>query len=159
MFFSVYLAVAVSHAQDLAPRAYIITPIHSNAITLTYSFFDGNLAFEGTLPITGANASAHVAIFNYSHSYRLFGRTANLTASLPYGVGNFRGTVVGLGWAVLPENGTSVNGLPRVERSLDWIRLAARFPVRIRIDDPDDSFRIGASAVATVHGSLRRVSQ
>src|SRR5262249_4468959 len=29
----------------------------------------------------------------------------------------FKGTVVGLGWAVLPENGTSVNGLPRVERS------------------------------------------
>ena len=72
---------------------------------------------------------------------------------------HFRGTVVGLGWAVLPENGTSVNGLPRVERSLDWIRLAARFPVRIRIEDPDDSFRIGASAVATVHGSVKRVSQ
>src|SRR5437660_1417991 len=72
---------------------------------------------------------------------------------------HFRGTVVGLGWAVLPENGTSVNGLPRVERSLDWIRLAARFPVRIRIEDPDESFRIGASAVATVHSSLTRVSQ
>jgi multidrug efflux system membrane fusion protein len=68
---------------------------------------------------------------------------------------HFRGTVVGLGWAVLPENGTSVNGLPRVERSLDWIRLAARFPVRIRVDNPDDSFRIGASAVATVQGSRR----
>src|SRR5262244_1612142 len=71
----------------------------------------------------------------------------------------FRGTVVGLGWAVLPENGTSVNGLPRVERSLDWIRLAARFPVRIRIEDPDDSFRIGASAVATVRATVTRVSQ
>lgn len=70
----------------------------------------------------------------------------------------FRGTVVGLGWAVLPENGTSVNGLPRVERSLDWIRLAARFPVRIKVEDPDDSFRIGATAVATVHGSLTSVS-
>jgi membrane fusion protein, multidrug efflux system len=70
----------------------------------------------------------------------------------------FKGTVVGLGWAVLPENGTSVNGLPRVERSLDWIRLAARFPVRIKVEDPDDSFRIGASAVATVHGSLRSVN-
>jgi len=69
----------------------------------------------------------------------------------------FRGTVVGLGWAVLPENGTSVNGLPRVERSLDWIRLAARFPVRIKVEDPDDSFRIGASAVATVHGTLKSV--
>jgi len=66
---------------------------------------------------------------------------------------HFRGTVVGLGWAVLPENGTSVNGLPRVERSLDWIRLAARFPVRIKVDNPDDSFRIGASAVATVRST------
>src|SRR5262244_2961179 len=72
---------------------------------------------------------------------------------------HFRGTVVGLGWAVLPENGTSVNGLPRVDRSLDWIRLAARFPVRIKVANPDESFRIGASAVATVHGSLRSVSR
>ncbi len=68
---------------------------------------------------------------------------------------HYRGSVVGLGWAVLPENGTSVNGLPRVERSLDWIRLAARFPVRIKVDNPDDSFRLGASAVATVRGAWR----
>jgi multidrug efflux system membrane fusion protein len=72
---------------------------------------------------------------------------------------HFRGTVVGLGWAVLPENGTSVNGLPRVERSLDWIRLAARFPVRIKVEDPDESFRIGASAVATVNGSTKSGSR
>src|SRR5215470_2254442 len=72
---------------------------------------------------------------------------------------HFRGTVVGLGWAVLPDNGTSVGGLPRVERSLDWIRLAARFPVRIEVDDPDDSFRLGASAVATVRGTLRTASR
>jgi membrane fusion protein, multidrug efflux system len=72
---------------------------------------------------------------------------------------HFRGIVVGLGWAVLPENGTSVNGLPRVERSLDWIRLAARFPVRIKVEDPDESFRLGASAVATVHGTFRRVDR
>ena len=65
---------------------------------------------------------------------------------------HFRGKVIGLGWAVLPENGTSVMGLPRVERSLDWIRLAARFPVRIEVENPDDSFRIGASAVATMRG-------
>jgi membrane fusion protein, multidrug efflux system len=72
---------------------------------------------------------------------------------------HFRGTVVGLGWAVLPENGTSVGGLPRVERSLDWIRLAARFPIRIKVDNPDDSFRIGASAVATVSGTWRSVDR
>jgi hypothetical protein len=95
VFFAVYLAADVCHAQDLAPRAYVITPIHSNAVTLTYSLFDGSLLFEGTVPISGATARAHVAIFNYAHSLGLFGRTANLTASLPYGVGNFRGTVVG----------------------------------------------------------------
>jgi multidrug efflux system membrane fusion protein len=72
---------------------------------------------------------------------------------------HFRGTVVGLGWAVLPENGTSVMGLPLVERSLDWIHLAARFPVRIKVENPDDSFRVGASAIATVRGTLRTVRQ
>ncbi len=71
---------------------------------------------------------------------------------------HFRGTVVGLGWAVLPDNGTSTNGLPVVDRSLDWIRLAARFPVRIKVENPDDSFHLGASAVATVQGSFWRTA-
>ena len=92
---SLYLGSGACHAQDLAPRAYLITPIHSNAVTLTYSLFDGNLLFEGAVPITGASARVHVTIFNYSRSLTFFGRTANFTASLPYGVGNFRGTVVG----------------------------------------------------------------
>lgn len=92
---SLYLEAAASHAQDLAPRAYLITPIHSNAVTLTYSLFDGNLLFEGAVPITGATARAHIATLNYSHSLKFLGRTASFTASLPYGVGNFRGTVMG----------------------------------------------------------------
>jgi len=95
VFFSVPLAADLCQAQDLAPRAYVITPVHSNAATLTYSLFDGSLLFEGTVPITGATARAHVAILSYSHSLKFLGRTANLTASLPYGLGNFRGTVAG----------------------------------------------------------------
>ena len=51
------------------------------------------------------------------------------------------------------RTGQASCGLPLVERSLDWIRLAARFPVRIKVENPDDSFRLGASAVATVRGS------
>jgi hypothetical protein len=31
------LALQLS-AQDLAPRAYLITPLHANAVTLTWSF-------------------------------------------------------------------------------------------------------------------------
>jgi len=92
---TVACALNTLKAQDLAPRAYLITPIHSNAVTLTYSYFSGNLNFDGTVPITGATATASVSIFNYSHSFRLFGRTSMFLASLPYGVANFRGTVVG----------------------------------------------------------------
>ncbi len=38
-------------------------------------------------------------------------------------------------------------------RNLDWVRLAQRFPVRIQVENPDDSFRVGASAVVTITGS------
>ena len=41
-------------AQDLAPRAYVITRIHSNALTLTWAYYNGGLNFNGTIPITGA---------------------------------------------------------------------------------------------------------
>ena len=43
-------------------------------------------------------------------------------------------------------------GLPNVPRNLDWVRLAQRFPVRIEVENPDDTFRIGASAVVTITG-------
>jgi len=89
------LFAPIGRTQDLAPRAYLITPIHSNAVTLTCSFFDGNITFDGTVPITGATARLDVSVFNYSHSLSFFGRSANALVSLPYGVGNFRGTVLG----------------------------------------------------------------
>jgi len=71
----------------------------------------------------------------------------------------FKGKVVGLGWAVVPEDGTSAIGLPSVPRNLDWVRLAQRFPVRIQVENPDDSFRIGASAVVTITGPAPRQPQ
>src|SRR5258708_30352044 len=82
-------------AQDLAPRAYVITALHSNAVTLTYSFYDGGLLFNGTVPITGATGTYSVPVFSYYHSLRFFGRSANLTASLPYAIGTFQGEVIG----------------------------------------------------------------
>src|SRR5258708_12555838 len=85
---------AICNGQDLAPRAYVITPLHSNAINLTYSYFDGGIIFDGTVPITGATARVNVSVFTFSHSFNFFGRTATFTGSVPYGAGNFRGPVV-----------------------------------------------------------------
>ena len=84
-------------AQDLAPRAYVITPVHSNAVTLTWSFYDGSINFNGALPVSDATGTYSVPILSYYHSFDFFGRSANIVASLPYGVGNFEGTVSGAG--------------------------------------------------------------
>ena len=82
-------------AQDLAPRAYVITPVRSNAVTLTYSFFDGGVNFNGAVPITNATGTFSVPVFSVYHSFNFFGRSANVVASLPYGVGTFQGELVG----------------------------------------------------------------
>lgn len=95
LLLSFCLACTACHAQDLAPRAYVITPVHWNALTLTFSFYDGNVLFNGAVPITGATAKTGVSILSLYHALNLFGHTANITAFLPYGVGHFHGTVVG----------------------------------------------------------------
>jgi hypothetical protein len=84
-------------AQDLSPRAYVITPVHWNAIILSWSFYNGSIQFNGTAPITGATGTYYVSIFSYYHTFNFFGRSANVTGSLPYALGNFQGTVQGAG--------------------------------------------------------------
>ena len=63
----------------------------------------------------------------------------------------FNGTVESIGYGVFPEDGAVAQGLPNIDRTLNWVHLSARFPVRIRVQDPDpDLFRIGATAVTVV---------
>jgi len=81
-------------AQDLAPRAYVITPRGSNAVTLGYNFNDGELLFEGTVPITDATGRLSVPSLSYYRSFGLLGRSANILVGVPYGVGSFEGTVL-----------------------------------------------------------------
>ena len=71
---------------------------------------------------------------------------------------HFTGVVDSIGFGVFPEEGGgSAAGLPRVPRSINWVRVAQRFPIRIRIDyPPSDLFRVGASAVALIPPSQER---
>ena len=80
-------------AQDLSPRAYVITPQGYNAINLTYSFFTGSILFDGATPITGATGTYNVPIVSLYHAVSFFGRSANMTASLPYAIGTFQGRI------------------------------------------------------------------
>lgn len=61
------------------------------------------------------------------------------------------GEVESLGWGVASDTGATLGGLPHVERTLNWVRIAARFPVRIQLQaPPDDLMRLGASAVVEI---------
>ncbi len=95
------MAVAASSvkpvwAQDLSPRAYLITPLRSNVILVTYSFYHGNVLLDGAAPITGATGTYSVPVLGIYHSFSLLGRSANVNAALPYAVGNFQANVAGV---------------------------------------------------------------
>ncbi|TKC80186.1 multidrug transporter subunit MdtN [Trinickia terrae] len=64
----------------------------------------------------------------------------------------FSGEVDSIGFGVDPQDGGSTaNGLPNIQRSINWVHVAQRFPVKIRVDHPDPQlFRIGTSAVAVL---------
>jgi len=86
---------AICAAQDLTPRAYFPAPEKSNAVILTYAFSDGELVFDATLPITDATGTIHTPIVSLYHAFGLFGRSANVTGSLPFAIGELRGNVAG----------------------------------------------------------------
>ncbi len=74
---------------------------------------------------------------------------------LSYPNKRFRGVVQGVGWALYQNNGATIQGLPQVEPTLNWVRLSQRFPVRVILEDRNDPafpFRMGATAVVTIQG-------
>lgn len=81
--------------QELSPRAYFITPVNANAVTLIGSFYTGGVNFNGTIPITGATGTYGIPIFSYYHSFGILGRSANISGLLPYAVGHFQGSLLG----------------------------------------------------------------
>jgi multidrug efflux system membrane fusion protein len=64
----------------------------------------------------------------------------------------YRGVVTGIAWANSPDNIKQQGVLPEVRRTLNWVVLASRFPVRIEIHerDPEHPLRMGMTAFVTV---------
>ena len=69
----------------------------------------------------------------------------------------FSGVVDSIGFGVTPDPdviGKLGPGLPDVQRTLNWVHLASRYPVRVRVENPTaDLFRVGESAVVTIRGN------
>lgn len=69
---------------------------------------------------------------------------------------HFSGVVDSIGFGVTPDAdvvGRFEQGLPDVQRTLNWVHLASRFPVRVRVENPTpDLFRVSESAVVVIRG-------
>jgi membrane fusion protein, multidrug efflux system len=71
----------------------------------------------------------------------------------------FAGVVDSLGFGVTPDPdvigswAAQPGGLPDLQRTLNWVHLASRYPVRIRVKNPPpELFRVGESAVVILRG-------
>ena len=67
-----------------------------------------------------------------------------------------RGVVDSIGYGVVDSDRINLpRDAPYVQASLNWVRVAQRFPVRVRLQNPpEDLMKLGASAVVEVaHGS------
>jgi len=76
----------------------------------------------------------------------------------------YKGIVDSVGFGVTPDTDLvgrlAAPGLPDVQRTLNWVHLASRFPVRVRIqDNPSDVFRLGESAVVIIRGRTSRAGE
>src|SRR5947209_4320851 len=89
-----WIATNFGYAQDLVPRAYLVTPVGSNAVTLSSSFFDGPIFTDPTIPITDFKGRFDLTTLSYVRSFNFLGRSANVVGTIPYVVGNFHGIVM-----------------------------------------------------------------
>jgi multidrug efflux system membrane fusion protein len=123
----------------------------------------GQYAAAGHPIFTLANTSHWYVVANFRETeleHIKAGQTAQVYV-LSDSSKQFRGVVESVGYGVFPDDGGGeLAGLPHVPRSINWVRVNQRFPVRIAVEQPDPSvFRIGASAVAVMTSDMHAVTQ
>jgi membrane fusion protein, multidrug efflux system len=145
------LAIAERHLQDTTVRA-----THAGRV-VGLAVLSGEMVAPGQSLFTLVNDEAWFAVGNFRETdlhaiavgdcatvYSMIDRSAAI-----------KGVVQGLGAGVLDTDRVNLpRSVPYVERSLNWVIVAQRFPVRVRLVDPPQTLvRLGATAVIEMkHG-------
>jgi multidrug efflux system membrane fusion protein len=145
------LAARVDRARLDLERCRVVAPFDAYVTNMNIS--EGAYARVGSPMFTLIDTRKWYVIANYRE-----GKVKNIHLGEPvdvYLMGHpekkFTGHVESIGYGVFPEDGSVTGGLPNIERTLNWVHLSTRFPVRILIQNPDPTlFRIGATAVTIV---------
>jgi len=150
-------ASAVKNAQYNLHNCRVYAPFDARVTNLTIS--EGAYAHVGQQVFILIDARTWWAIGNFRESTLQHispGMRADVYVLSKPEV-RFSGVVDSIGFGVTPDPdviGRLETGLPDVQRSLNWVHLASRYPVRVRVQNPTpDLFRIGESAVVTIRGN------
>ena len=144
-------AARVDSARLDLERCRVLSPFDAYVTNLNIS--EGAYAHPGTPMFTLIDTRTWYVIANYRESKL---KTIHIGSHvdvflMEHPDKKFIGIVDSIGFGVFPEDGKVSGGLPDIDRTLNWVHLSSRFPVRIRIQNPDPVlFRIGSTAVTVV---------
>jgi multidrug efflux system membrane fusion protein len=147
-------ASAVKTARYNLDNCRVYAPFDTRVTNLNIS--EGAYAHVGQEVFTLIDARTWWAIGNFRE-----GTLQHIAPGMPADVYvlskpsvRFAGVVDSIGFGVTPDAdvfGRLAPGLPDVQRTLNWVHLASRYPVRVRVKDPaPDLFRVSESAVVVI---------
>jgi len=149
-------AAAIANAQYNYDQCRIYAPFDARVTNLVIS--EGAYAHIGQESFTLIDTRVWWVIANFRETQLKHVRPG-MTADIYFMSDTdlrFTGVVESTGYGVVPDPslvGKITSGLPDVQRTLSWVHLASRYPVRIRIQSPpSDVIRLGESAVVVIRG-------
>jgi membrane fusion protein, multidrug efflux system len=152
---------AIDTAQYNLDHCDVAAPFDARVTNLTIS--EGAYAHAGEKIFTLIDTRIWWAIANFRETQLHHihpGMAADVYVLSRPGI-RFKGVVDSVGFGVTPDSdliGRLTNGLPDVQRTLNWVHLASRFPVRIRLESSSNEvLRFGESAVVIIRGSRQPV--
>jgi hypothetical protein len=111
--------VEKSQGQDLDPRAYARIPVRVTVIVAGFSYSDGGIVTDATLPVDDLKAKIGAPSLAVVRSFGLLGKTAQVSAALPYAWGQASAKIAG------EEQSTSRSGLGDMRFRFSWLLLGA----------------------------------
>jgi multidrug efflux system membrane fusion protein len=149
-------AAAVKTARYNLDNCRVYAPFDARVTNLTIS--EGAYAHVGQQVFTLIDARTWWAVANFRE-----GQLQHITPGMHADVYvlskptvRLMGVVESIGFGVTPDAdviGSLQPGLPDVQRTLNWVHLASRFPVRVRVENaPPDLLRVSQSAVVLIRG-------
>ena len=153
-------AAAIASAQYNHNQCRVYAPFDARVTSLVIS--EGAYAHVGQEIFTLIDTRVWWVLANFRETQLKHikpGMTADVYVMSDPGL-RFTGVVESTGYGVIPDPsilGRIAPGLPDVQRTLSWVHLASRYPVRIRIQSPpSEAIRLGESAVVVIRGYKRK---